>query len=192
MYKDIVTQLNWVDFLVLILLFRTTYIAMKSGAFMEFFKLLGMIFTIYFVLHYYTRLSDFLHRFVKLEAISTVILDFVSLVILTLLVYFIYVIFREVFLKFIKVEIVSGVNKWAAVILGVTRGVMLVSFLMYVFSIPVVGYITNSIEDSYSSRHIFKVSPEIYSGIWNNFMSKFMTQEEFNKAVTEVQRNYQR
>ena len=52
-----ITELNWVDILVLILIFRVCYISLRTGLVVEFFKLFGTLAAIYLSLHYYPAVS---------------------------------------------------------------------------------------------------------------------------------------
>jgi uncharacterized membrane protein required for colicin V production len=190
MILNILKQFNWVDIFVVILLIRISYVAIKNGAFPELFKFLGVVLGTYLSLHYYTKLADFLKTFVKSEVASIELFDLLSLIILIVLGYIIAALLREGLMRFIKVEVLSTVNKWAALILGLLRGILVSSLLIYLFSLPVISYLKKSAADSFLSRRIVKVAPSVYQGIWNNFMSKFMPQEKFNQAILEVQKDY--
>ncbi len=185
MDAGLIKQMNWVDFFVIILLIRISYIALKNGIFVELFKLLGIILATYLSLHYYTRLGNLLNRFIKTDAVSMEVLDFLSLVILIIMGYIIAVILREGLSRFIKVDVASIIDRWLATILGLGRGILVASLIMCMFSLPVITYFKKSVDKSYLGERLLKIAPLIYSGIWNNFMSKFMPQEKFNQEILE-------
>ena len=188
MSLDIFKQINWVDIFVVILLFRISYTAIKSGIFIELFKLWGVITGIYLSLHYYTNLANFLDRFIKASVISIEIIDFIALIILFVLGYLILLSVRETLLRFVKIEVISALNKWTAAIAGVIRGILVASLIMFIFSLPVISYLQESVRSSYSGERLITLSPTVYTRIWDGFMSKFMPHEEFNRTVLEVQR----
>ena len=180
-------QINWVDIFVVILLLRISYTALKNGIFVEIFKFLGVITAIYLSLHYYTNLSNFLDRFVKTKTFAIEIIDFISLVILIMVGYLIFIAIRESIIRLVKIEVISGLNKWVAGIMGVIRSVLVASLIVYVFSLPVISYFKESVKKSYSGQRLIALSPTVYTRIWDGFMSKLMPHEDFNNAVLEIQ-----
>ena len=185
---DFIKQCNWVDVFVVIVLMRTTYIAIKNGIFISFFKLLGTLFACYLSLHYYIRLADLLKKYIPNSAVvSLEAWDFFSVLILMLVGHLVFVVLRETFFRFIKAETVSFLNRWGAMILGVARGFIFVSLVIFLLSIPLVNYLTQSVKDSFSGKHVIKVSVGVYSYFWKNLVAKFMPTEKFNQVVTEVQ-----
>lgn len=190
MVLGIIKQMNWVDIFVVILLFRICYVAIKNGIFIELFKLLGTVFACYVSLHYYTNLGDFFEaRIPPPPSIPIEIWDFLALFILASLGYLIFVILRETFFRLIKTQTLSLLNKWGALLLGVARGFILCSLIIFLLSVPVLDYLENSAGESFSGKRLIKVSTGVYTYLWNNLVSKFMPQEKFNQAILEVQKD---
>ena len=190
MLVEIIKQFNWVDILFIIIMIRICYVSVKRGLVVEFFKFFGTLVAIYVSLHYYTGLSDFWQNRVNLEFIPLAFVDFLCVVVLAVLIYLVFVLLREVFGRFIKVEAVPHLNKWGGLVLGVFRGFLLISLFSFILVISTIDYFKLSVSRSYSGERLFKVAPRIYSSIWNGFMSKFATQEKFNKTVTEVEEKF--
>jgi len=187
MLLDTIKQFNWVDILVVILLFRIGYIAIKNGLAVGFFKLLGALFAIYLSLHYYTGLSDFVRGRIGIKKLPLEFLDFLFFVALASLGYLIFVLLRTVFCHFIKTEAAPKLNQWGGFILGAVRGFLCVGLITFMLAISSVSYLKNSVKDSYSGRYLFKFTTDTYSWLWNAVTSKFMTGEKFNKTILEVQ-----
>lgn len=192
MILDILSQFNWVDILIITLLIRIGYVSLKNGLAPEFFKLLGTLLALYLSLHYYTSVSDFFRRRFSTEAMPLEFLDFICVNILAVLGYLSFVLLRSVFCHFIKADAVPQLNKWGGLVLGAFRGVLLVSLITFTLAISSITYLKDSVKNSYSVAHVLKIAPNTYSWIWNKFMSKFMTAEDFNKSVLEVQENFSR
>lgn len=181
-------KFNWLDIFVLIILLRTTYVAIKSGVFIEFFKLLGTLLGCFVALHYFTQLSDFTVQSVPLfKEVNVVVFDFFSFFLLLLTGYMLFVIIREAFFKFVKTETASAINRWGSTFLGIVRGFIVSSLIIFLLSIPVFAYFNNSVKSSFSGRHLIKVSTGIYGYLWKNLASKFMPSAESNKSVLEIQ-----
>lgn len=188
MLLNIIKQFNWLDIIVVIILFRICYIAVKSGLPVELFKILGTLLAIYLSLHYYTMLSDFFRNRIAVKSLPLEFLDFLSFTVLAILGYLIFVSLRVLFYRLIKMEAAPQLNKWGGLILGVGRGILLGGLIIFMLIISSVGYLKNSVKDSYSGKRLFKVAPATYSALWDNLMSKFATKEKFNSTILEVQK----
>lgn len=190
MIWEIVKQFNWVDLVVLSLLCWIIYFAAKNGFITEVFKLLGIIFAVYISFHYYTALSDLIKSWLPVEAFPTDYLDFLVFLPLVVLSYLVFVLFRNVVMNFVKVETVPTVSKWGGFILGITRGVLTVSLVIYLFAISCIPYLTTSAQKSFLGKKLFNVAVGTYSGIWDGLISKFVLKEKINNTVFEVQKNF--
>lgn len=189
MLLEIIKQFNWVDFLVVIILFRICYIGAKSGFSLELFKFLGILSAIYLSLHYYTMLSDFFRNRIAVKSLPLEFLDFLSFIVLAILGYLVFVSLRSVFYRFIKMEATPKLNKGGGFILGIGRGFLVAGLIIFMLVISSIGYLKNSVNDSYLGKRLVKVAPATYSALWNKLMSKFMTKEKFNQTVLEVQKD---
>jgi uncharacterized membrane protein required for colicin V production len=190
MPADILKGLNWLDIFVIIILIRECYIASKTGLPIEIFKFLGTVAAIYIGLHYFTVLSDSLAlRFPYFkEQAPLQFLDFLSCAILAIIGYVIFLSLRIAFHRFIKMEAVPDLNRWGGLILGLARGFLTVSLIIFVMLLSTVTYFKKSVAGSYSGKQLFQIAPDTYSWLWNNVTSKFMTSEKFNNAVLEVKK----
>ena len=191
MLTDILKEFNWLDIFVIILLIRECYIASKTGLPIEIFKFLGTVAAIYIGLHYYTVVSDAIGlRFPYFKEKTPLrFLDFLSCAILAIIGYLVFLSLRVAFHRFIKMEAVPNLNKWGGLILGIVRGFLTVSLIIFVMILSDITYFKKSAVGSYSGKQLFEVSPNTYGWLWNNITSKFMTTEKFNKAVLEVKKD---
>ena len=182
-----IKQLNWVDLLVLILLIRIGYITFKTGFSLEIFKFTGTIVAIYFACHYYSRISGFLsNQLFQGEATG---LDFLNVVIFSLLAglfYFIFVIIRALFALVIRIEAVSLLNRWGAFFIGMVRGLFFVGMLLFILSLSNISYLKNSVFVSYSGLKLSRLTPRVYTSLWNSIASRFVNEAAFNKDPFEV------
>lgn len=184
-----IKQFNWIDILVVIILFRIIYIAIKGGLAVELFKLLATLLAVYLSLHYYTLFSAFMSRFIGVENIFGKSLNTVSLIILAIISYLIFIPLRKIFFGVIKLEPVPGLNKWGGFILGITRAILVVSLIIYILVISPAAYLKHSVQDAYSGKRLFKVAPSVYGLLWNGIISKFIPNEKFNQNIQDVQEN---
>lgn len=188
MVLEIIKQFNWLDVFVIILLLRISYASIKSGFFTSLFNLLGAVFACYIALHYYVHLGDFCQAYIPTPPnIPLEIWDLFAFLALGMLGYAVFIILRETFFRFIKAEAVSLLNKWGASILGIARGLLLISMMIFFLSIPVINYFEDSVKKSFFSKDLIKVSTSTYAFLWNNLVSKFRPQDKFNHVVFELQ-----
>lgn len=182
---SIIKQINWVDIFVVILLFRICYIACEHGLLLEVFKILGTISGIYLSLHYYSALSGSIQGAIGLKELSPSIFDLFSVIFLSLAGYLIFSVLRKVFSKIVKMETIVSLNRWGGLVLGVFRGFLLSSLIIFIFVISHIEYLSKSVSNSFSGRYLLNIAPDTYSSLWNGFFSKFMTTEEYNDSITK-------
>ena len=178
-------QFNFLDIIVLIILFRICYISVKMGLAVELFKLLGILFSIFIASQYYTALADFIHKRFITSGIPLDFIDFLIFLILASLAYVGFVLLRSAFCRFMKMEAAPKISRYGGLILGLARGYFTVGLLIYILMISRVDYLNNAVKYSYLGSRAASISAETYSWIWANIFSKFSPQEKFNSAVNE-------
>jgi len=179
---NILQAINWVDVVVIILLFRVVYVSTKTDIYSELFKALGTIVAIYISFHYYASLSVVLTSRLGLKAAEDS-LNLACFIILVILGYWVLVVLRKFFLRFVKMEAIPELNKWGGLLLGAVRGLMLASILVFILTLAPSGYLAKSVNSSFSGKKLFRIAPDIYSAVWNGFMSKFKPGETINKSA---------
>ncbi len=186
MLLNILTRLNWIDFIVISILIRVLYVGGKNGFIVELFKLIGITFTTYVSLHYYVKLSDFIIQCLSKMQIPVELLHFFVFILSAAISYSIFVLVRRAFCNLVKMEAAPMLSKWGGVFLGVGRGIFTSSLVMVILSISTMPYLNTSVKKSYSGRYLFNVAVSTYSVIWNGFMSKFMAGEKFNDSISKI------
>ncbi len=186
MVIEIFGKLNFLDVLILIILFRICCIAVKMGLPIEFFKLLGVLSAAFLSLHYYTKLTDIIQRRFFYKDIPLEFLDFLIFLILAGIGYLVFVILRGMFYRFIQMEAAPKINKIGGFIFGLIRGYFTIGLLAYILAISSISYLNRSVERSYLGSKALSVAPKAYNWLWNNFVSKFSPNEKSNATVSEV------
>ncbi|MBU0504310.1 MAG: CvpA family protein [Candidatus Omnitrophota bacterium] len=191
MILDIIKGFNWLDIVIVILIFRIIYVSIRTGIPVELFKLLGTLSAVYLSLHYYTTLSDFLKNLVPaIKIIPLDFLDFISFVALVLLGYIIFVFLREGFSRFIKMEAAQKLNKFGGFVLGIIRSCLVIGLLVFIIAISTISYLKDSVKSSYLGNRFLKVAPAVYTALWNGIMSKFVPGEKFNDIILEIKNKF--
>lgn len=186
MLLNILTRLNWIDFIFISIFIRILYVAAKNGFVVELFKLIGIIFTAYVSLHYYIKLSDFIIQRLPKLRISPEFLHFFILVLLVFLSYALFVFARKAFCNLVKMEAAPILSKWGGLVLGMARGILTAGMIIVVLLISTISYLNISVRKSYSGRYLFYAAVNTYSVIWNGLMSKFMASERFNDSISKI------
>ncbi|RJP28248.1 MAG: CvpA family protein [Candidatus Omnitrophota bacterium] len=189
MLVESVKNFNWVDILCITLLFRICYIGFKNGFVVEVFKFFGAILAIFISCHYYTVISDSLVKRFGLKSVPLQFVDFIVFAVLVSLSYAISILLRELLSRFIKLEAVQTLNQWGGLALGIARAFLVTGIVVFMLFISSVSYLNNSVKNAFFGKSFINIAPNTYSWIWNNLMSKFLIQDEFNKTILEVQEN---
>ena len=192
MIAEILAQFNFLDFIILIVLFRICYIAAKMGLSIEIFKLSGVIFSTYIALHYYTTISDLVQRRFFPKAMPLEFMDFIIFVLLIIVGYLCFVGLRSILFRFVQLNAIPRINQFVGLVLGIVRGFLVVGLLTFTLAISSVNYFISSVKHSYLAGKVFAISPQTYDWLWNNIFSKFSAQEKFNSTVTEVMDKFNR
>jgi uncharacterized membrane protein required for colicin V production len=164
---------------------------MKTGIPLEIFKFLGSLTCIYLACHYYTALSDFLRQFIPGDPIPLAFMDFLSFLLLVIIGYIVFILLREIFRHLImKAGSDNVLFKWLGLGLGLVRGYLTASLVVFAMVISTTSYLKNSVEHSYSGKKLFEVCPSVYSWTWNNIASKVMVGEKYNATIDEVKEGF--
>ncbi|MFA5157072.1 MAG: CvpA family protein [Candidatus Omnitrophota bacterium] len=191
MLLGIFRQFNWLDVFIVFLLLKIIYAAVKNGFIVELFKFLGTVFSVYIAFHYFTILSDFFMRRVPEEhGFPLEFMDYVVCLALLVSVYLVSVFLRSLFCHFVKMEAVPTLSKWGGLILGIGRGLIAASLVVFMMFVSTTNYLSASAKDSYIGRRIFNVSISTYTAVWDGLMNKLAPKEKYNNTVTEIQQSY--
>lgn len=190
MLLNMLKLLNWVDICVFLLLVRIVYISAKNGIIVELFKLLGITFTIYVTLHYYTALAGFLVGFLPLDKAKYEVFYFLIFIFLMVISYSIFVLLRGLICRLVKIEAVHMLSKCGGIVLGSIRSILTAGLAIYLCAISTMPYLSNSAKKSYSGKQLFGFSVSTYRFIWEGFVSKFIISGKFNDTVSKTQERF--
>ncbi|MFA5176871.1 MAG: CvpA family protein [Candidatus Omnitrophota bacterium] len=191
MLLDILKQINWVDIFLLILTLRVCFVAVKSGFPVELFKLAGTVTAVYLSLHYYISLAGYAVNWFSLGKIIPLdFLEFLIFLVLAIGGYFIFILLRSVFSRFLKMEAISALNKWGGLLLGIARAVLLSSLMILVLVLSNVKYFKKSVQESYLGQHLSAVAPDTYTWLWNSIVSKFSAAEKYNEVIPAIKEEF--
>ncbi len=157
------SQINWIDIVVLILLIRTSYVGLSRGLTKDFFSFLAIIITTCFSIHYYELLAGFLTSHMDfLNNKTAILLSFMLLVIGSLLIFKIFVYLIS---QLIKIEFASFLEKIGGLIIGIVYGFLLSSLLIIILSFSETDYIQGSLRRSWSAPFIIEIAPRTYDTV---------------------------
>ncbi|MBU1125614.1 MAG: CvpA family protein [Candidatus Omnitrophica bacterium] len=191
MLAHIIRQFNWFDIVLVLLILRILFLAVKSGLSIEIFKFLGTLTAVYFALHYYTVLSDFiLSRANPRGQIPLEFLDFIIFIGITIVSYGCFVLLRMGFHQFITLEAVPQLDKWGGFVLGVARSILVAGLVSFMCTIASVGYLKRSVQHSLLGQRFFYVAPHTYTWLWDSVASKFTSEEKINPTILKVKEGF--
>jgi len=192
MILEVLAQFNFLDYIILIIFFRICYIAAKVGLGVEIFKFLGVIFSIYFALHYYTVLAELIQGRFLPKTLPLEFLDFIIFLLLIIAVYLCFVGFRGILSRFIQLDAIPKINQFLGLILGIGRGFLFIGLLTFALVISSVTYFNSSVKHSYLASKAITIAPQAYNWLWSNIFSKFSAQEKLNSSVIQALDKFER
>jgi len=183
---EIFNRINFVDIFLIFVGIRIFYISFEMGLPVELFKLLGIIFSTYISLHYYTALSDLIQNSFIPKQMPLEFLDFLVFMVLALGGYLGFIVLRNIFYRFLKLDASPRLSQIGGLILGLGRIYFTTGIFIYILMISSVKYLNESVKHSYFASRSVSISADTYAWLWNNIVEKFSTNEKFNPTVTEV------
>jgi len=161
---DIITRLNWIDILIVIIVFRISYVAFQDGLSHQIFPLIGTIGTAVIALHYYHNISLLIYdNAVKLPI---GLLDFLSFILLLVVVGLIFKLLRALSEAIIKVTWHPAVEKAGGLFFGFMRASVVTSLILMILALMPLSYLQWSIRDkSFMGMHFLRIVPGIYGKI---------------------------
>ena len=161
---DIITRFNWVDILVLIIVFRISYVAFQDGLSHEIFPLIGTLGTAIIALHYYHNIALYLYQnAIKLPVKA---LDFLSFILLLVSVGLIFKLLRTLSDKIINVTWHPLVEKGGGLLFGFMRSCIVASVILMILALMPLSYLQHSIRDrSMMGMHFLRIMPNIYGKV---------------------------
>lgn len=186
MIPETLAKFNFLDFIILIVLFRICYIGAKTGLSVEIFKLSGVLFATYTALHYYTVFSDLIQKRFLPKEMPLEFVDFLVFVLLIAVVYLCFVGLRSLLFRFIQLNAIPRINQISGLILGLGRGFLVVGLISYSLVISSVTYLSSLTKHSYLGSRALSIAPGTYNWLWSGIFSKFSAHEKFNSTVMEA------
>jgi uncharacterized membrane protein required for colicin V production len=180
MLEDIVSQLNWVDVLIIVIFIRIIFIGIKKGFMVEFFKLGGILCAIFVSLHYYSKLSDLVTSH---SPLPTNFADLICLVSVSVLVLILFRLFRDGILALIKIHVHNVLDRWGSLALSLIRGIFVTSLVILIIFLSTIEYFKKSVDSSFSKPYLLNISPRTYAFIFENIFSKFSSDEKLNLKI---------
>lgn len=140
--SDIAFRINWVDALILILLFRISYVGLNGGLASEVIRFIGIFTSFIIALHYYLSVGNFIASHTPISSGYASLITFIGLIFI--IKYIFRIIESYIMGKVITIHIASIYNTIGGLIIGVMRGILLVSIVVMALSITPIEYINHS------------------------------------------------
>ncbi|MFH1191765.1 MAG: CvpA family protein [Candidatus Omnitrophota bacterium] len=186
MFLELLSKLNFFDFIILIILIRICSIGAKMGFSIEIFKLLGVTFSTYIGLHYYAVISALIQSQFLPKGVPLEVIDFIIFLLLVVIGYLCFVVLRNILFRFMQFNAIPKINQFFGLVLGIGRGFLVVGLLSFTLVISNVAYFSNSVKYAYLGQRALAISPRVYDWLWMSVFSKFFPEEKFNPQVNEV------
>ena len=184
MLTDIARQFNWLDITFIILLIRICYIAQDKGALVEIFKVSGVLCGILLAFENFNFLGAFIR---EKFSFSPELLNALCFVALLIFGYFIFVVFRDLILRFVKrKEKLTSLDRIIALMLGAFRASVIFSLLLLALLLSGKENFRNDTKRSYLAAYFLELSPRAHSFIFNTIVKKIKPDFQANPIIQET------
>lgn len=161
---EIVSRINWVDILVLILMVRMSFAALREGLSHEIFPFIGTIAIAVFSMFYYARIGSFLSQ--NLGNMPIQIANFFSFLVIIAVLGFLVKFLRAVLDNIVKVQWHPLIEKFGGIIVGMAKAYIITSLVLICLALMPLSYLQWSIRDkSLTGKYVLSAVPELYSRI---------------------------
>ena len=161
---EIIRRINWVDVLVVILMIRISYVAFQEGLSHEILPLIGSIIIIIIDLHYYEKIGLFISQ--NLAILPIELANFLSFLILTIIIGLAFKLLAGILNKVIKVAWHPLIEIFGGVIFGVIRASIVASLILMIIALLPLPYLQWSVRDrSVTGMFFLKIGPSIYEKV---------------------------
>ncbi len=186
MLMDFIKNINWLDILMVGVCARAVFVGAKTGFITEFFKSLGIIFSIFITLHYFSTVTVILSAHVKLFALPTLaVLVFCAFWALTT---YLFKLIREGLMMVFSVQAHPNIDRWGGILLSSLRGVVVCGMVFYFLLLSYHPGILNLAKRSLSRQAVSYLPTGIYTGIYNGSVVKFFPEEKISEEALQVPR----
>lgn len=156
---DIISKINWVDILAVIIIARTSYVALQDGLSHEIFPLIGTAFTAAISLQYYRNIAFFAKNVID---IPISILDLLAFTALVIVIGLIFKLIRVLVDAIMQVTWHPFAEKFGGLICGIARGSIVVSLVLIMMALAPLSYLQHSIKDrSLTGMFFLRIAPQI-------------------------------
>jgi len=166
---DILGKINWVDFVVLIVIARTSYVSLQDGLSHGILPLVGSVFMLVLSLYSYSRIAALLFSWGF--ALPMDVLNAFSFIMSVIAIGVLFKFISVTIDKIIKVSWNPVLEKFGGLAVGVVRGAVLASTILTIIVLLPLPYLQWSIRDrSLTGMYVLGIGPAIY-GKTSTFMA---------------------
>lgn len=158
---EIIRSLNWVDILVIIVVFRISYVAFQEGLSHEIFPVIGAVATLIVTLNYYNKIGGLISE--NLIKMPPEISNFLSFLILAVITGLGCKLLKAILDKIIHVEWHPLIERFGGLIFGIARAFITTSLVIMIIALMPLSYLQRSIRDkSVTGMHVLRIGPAVY------------------------------
>lgn len=167
---DILGKINWVDFVVLIVIIRISYVSLQDGLSHGILPLIGSVFMLVLSLYSYGRIGELIYSWGF--AFPMDVLNAFSFILSVFLIGLLFKFLSTAIDKIIKVSWNPVLEKFGGLAVGVIRGTVVASIIVTTIVLLPLPYLQWSVRDrSLTGMYILGIGPAIY-GKTSTFMDK--------------------
>jgi len=152
--------MNWFDGLVLIILFRTSYVGFRRGLSMELFRFLGLVVSGFAAFYYFKPFGNII---TLNTGVSQAVAEAIAFLVVLICGILIFRLLGTASRKIMQLAFAANIDAAGGLICGVLKGVIIASFAVVLMQQVPSEYISDSIElRSFTGPYLSKIATGVY------------------------------
>lgn len=184
MLYSYVSEFNWVDIIVIILLLRMCYVGVRLGLGIEVFKIINVFFCSFIALHFYYACGELLHSLLPPLPVDPAATF--SFILLLLIISLMFRVLRDAFFVFFKRGEAGKTSTLFGGMLGLTRGAAISGLFAFTLLISHNHYLELSARTSLLGSQLAKIPIKIYEITFHGVIVKILPDQDFNTKIVDV------
>jgi uncharacterized membrane protein required for colicin V production len=167
--------MNVIDFLMIFVIAVTIRSGVRAGIVAEVFRLIGILCTIFVVLHYYVGFADVLRDQLFGEKIAT---EFLAFSILTIVLVVLFILISKGWVLVLKIDFHKRIDAYGGAVLSLVRSYFVCGLIFFALALAQHQNASPMVWQSASSRIFRYVAIDSYRATYAVLIEKFFPSKE--------------
>lgn len=157
----------WIDIILMLILLRAAYVGFRKGAFVELFKIVGLLIGLILALYYSEEIGTGMASFFSLPSSPVLFIIFFCLLGCCIAAFSF---LRTIIFSIMKIELIGIFERVTGLILGVVRGSLISSLILLILVSAPSPYFAQLVnEQSWLGPRLLTITPRLCEKLIDSF-----------------------